>query len=197
MVWKCPLSTRNSCQAKIPNPYCNPVSGWPYKPTKEPYINLHIGVMALPYGQACFEGLKVFCHEDGEVYIFRPDETAKHMQSSCDHLKVPQLPTDSFIQAVKTVVIYNIEYVPCMVPMVPCTFIHCCLAAVPALVLSQVPGVGFLVLMIQPVFFILTMLSLPGLLHPPGILVRPLYSEEQSKRRKTCCWIDNRQVSPS
>jgi hypothetical protein len=49
----------------------------------EPYVKLHIGATALHYGQACFEGLKAFCHEDGSVNVFRPDENAKRMQSSC------------------------------------------------------------------------------------------------------------------
>ena len=44
---------------------------------QEPYINLHIGATALHYGQACFEGLKAFAHEDDTVHIFRPDENAK------------------------------------------------------------------------------------------------------------------------
>lgn len=79
---------------------------------KEPYISLHIGATALHYGQACFEGLKAFCHEDGQVYLFRPEENAKRMQSSCRRILMPELPTDLFVNAVKTVVRDNIEYVP-------------------------------------------------------------------------------------
>lgn len=78
----------------------------------EPYIQLHIGATALHYGQACFEGLKAFCHEDGTVNIFRPDENAKRMQASCDRIRMAQMPTDLFIDAVKAVVNDNIEYVP-------------------------------------------------------------------------------------
>eukprot|EP00956_Cyclotella_meneghiniana_P016768 scaffold26751_cov67-Cyclotella_meneghiniana.AAC.5 len=44
---------------------------------ESPYINVHIGATALHYGQACFEGLKAFAHEDGSVYMFRPDENGK------------------------------------------------------------------------------------------------------------------------
>jgi len=79
---------------------------------QEPYINLHIGATALHYGQACFEGLKAFCHADGSVNVFRPDENAKRMQNSCDRIMMPQLPTDKFVQAVQTVVQDNMEYVP-------------------------------------------------------------------------------------
>jgi branched-chain amino acid aminotransferase len=73
---------------------------------------LHIGATALHYGQACFEGLKAFCHEDGEVYCFRPEENAARMQSSCRRTVMPELPTDIFMDAVQKVVQDNIEYVP-------------------------------------------------------------------------------------
>ena len=79
---------------------------------KEPYINIHIGATALHYGQSCFEGLKAFCHEDNQVYIFRPEENASRMQSSCQRIKMPELPTDKFVDAVKRVVRDNMEYVP-------------------------------------------------------------------------------------
>ena len=79
---------------------------------KEPYVNLHIGATALHYGQTCFEGLKAFAHSDNSVHLFRPDENAARMQSSCRRTVMPELPTDLFVQAVEQVVIDNIEYVP-------------------------------------------------------------------------------------
>jgi branched-chain amino acid aminotransferase len=79
---------------------------------EEPYIKLHIGATALHYGQACFEGCKAFCHADGSVNVFRPDENAKRMQSSCERTMMPQVPTELFVNAVKAVVQDNIEYVP-------------------------------------------------------------------------------------
>ena len=48
---------------------------------QSPYINVHIGATALHYGQSCFEGLKAFAHDDGSVYMFRPDENAKRWVS--------------------------------------------------------------------------------------------------------------------
>lgn len=73
---------------------------------------MHIGATALHYGQSCFEGLKAFCHEDGEVYVFRPDENAKRMQASCRRTMMPELPTEKFLEAIQKVVRDNIEYVP-------------------------------------------------------------------------------------
>lgn len=79
---------------------------------KDPYVNLHIGATALHYGQACFEGLKAFCHEDGDVYVFRPDENAKRMQRSCIRTMMPELSYDLFFDAIQKVIVDNIEYVP-------------------------------------------------------------------------------------
>ena len=79
---------------------------------KEPFVNVHIGATALHYGQACFEGLKAFTHSDGSVHLFRPEENAARMQSSCRRILMPELPTDLFVKAIEQVVIDNIEYVP-------------------------------------------------------------------------------------
>ena len=78
----------------------------------EPYVRLHIGATALHYGQSCFEGLKAFCHADNSVHVFRPEENAARMRSSCRRILMPELPTDRFVAAVETVVRDNLEYVP-------------------------------------------------------------------------------------
>lgn len=78
----------------------------------EPYVRIHIGATALHYGQACFEGLKAFCHADNSVHLFRVDENAKRMQSSCQRIMMAELPSDLFIDAVRKVVQDNIDYVP-------------------------------------------------------------------------------------
>lgn len=79
---------------------------------KEPYVNIHIGATALHYGQAAFEGLKAFTHADDSVHIFRPDENAARLQSSCDRIMMAPIPTETFVAACNTVVRDNIEYVP-------------------------------------------------------------------------------------
>jgi len=79
---------------------------------ESPYLQMHIGATALHYGQSCFEGLKAFAHEDGSVHMFRPDENAKRMQSSCERTRMAPLPTDKFIAACNEAVRDNIEYVP-------------------------------------------------------------------------------------
>ena len=78
----------------------------------DPYINLHVGATALHYGQSCFEGLKAFAHGDGSVHLFRPDENAKRIRSSCERLMMPAPPPDFFVEACARVVADNVAYVP-------------------------------------------------------------------------------------
>jgi len=79
---------------------------------KEPYINVHIGATALHYGQAAFEGLKAFTHADGSVHVFRPEENAARLQSSCARIMMEPLSETQFVDAVTEVVRDNIAYVP-------------------------------------------------------------------------------------
>ncbi|MBQ7207957.1 MAG: branched-chain amino acid aminotransferase [Lentisphaeria bacterium] len=75
-------------------------------------ITISVAANVLHYGQAAFEGLKAFRCKDGKVRIFRPEENAKRLNSSARHLIMPEFPVERFVEAVKTVVRDNIEYVP-------------------------------------------------------------------------------------
>lgn len=79
---------------------------------ESPYLNIHIGATALHYGQSCFEGLKAFAHDDGSVYMFRPDENAKRINRSGERVMMPQIPVETFVKACNDVVKDNIAYVP-------------------------------------------------------------------------------------
>jgi branched-chain amino acid aminotransferase len=57
------------------------------------------GAMGMHYGQALFEGIKAFMHDDGEIYIFRPDKNAKRLNNSADILCMPRVDEDVQIDA--------------------------------------------------------------------------------------------------
>ncbi len=76
------------------------------------YINLHMAATCLHYGQESFEGLKAFRGKDDKIRIFRMEENAKRMQSSCRGIMMAELPTDRFVEAVLKVVELNKHYVP-------------------------------------------------------------------------------------
>jgi len=75
-------------------------------------ITMNIAANALHYGQAIFEGGKAFRCKDGKVRIFRPEENAKRLNRSAAHLLMPEFPVDKFVEAAKTVVRDNIDYIP-------------------------------------------------------------------------------------
>ena len=66
----------------------------------------------LHYGQEAFEGLKAFRCPDGKVRVFRMDENAARLQSTCRGIMMPEVPTELFCEMVKKVVRLNQEYIP-------------------------------------------------------------------------------------
>ena len=54
--------------------------------SSEEYLNLHMAATCLHYGQEAFEGLKAFRGKDGKVRIFRLEENAARLQSTCQAL---------------------------------------------------------------------------------------------------------------
>jgi branched-chain amino acid aminotransferase len=79
---------------------------------KEPYLNMHIGATALHYGQAAFEGLKVFRAKDGVARAFRPLENARRLNRSARRSCMAELPEDLFMDAIRRVVKANMDFVP-------------------------------------------------------------------------------------
>ncbi len=75
-------------------------------------ISLSIAANALHYGQALFEGGKAFRCKDGKVRLFRPEENGKRLNLSASHLQMPEFPVEKYVEAVKTVVRDNAEFVP-------------------------------------------------------------------------------------
>jgi branched-chain amino acid aminotransferase len=75
-------------------------------------INLHMAATCLHYGQEAFEGLKAFRGKDKKVRIFRLDENAKRLQSSCDGIMMAKLPIEKFTEAVIRAVKLNERFVP-------------------------------------------------------------------------------------
>ena len=76
------------------------------------YINMHMAATCLHYGQEAFEGLKAYRCPDGKVRVFRMDENAKRLQSTCRGILMPELPTELFEEMVRKVVTLNQEWIP-------------------------------------------------------------------------------------
>ncbi|KAE8302733.1 Branched-chain amino acid aminotransferase [Giardia duodenalis] len=84
----------------------------PLELVNEPTFNISIAASALHYGQAVFEGLKVFRTVDGRVAAFRPVENARRLISSCDGLCMESPSEQLFLNALAMVVRDNVDYIP-------------------------------------------------------------------------------------
>mmetsp|Transcript_11163 Transcript_11163/g.25445 ORF Transcript_11163/g.25445 Transcript_11163/m.25445 type:complete len:416 (+) Transcript_11163:74-1321(+) len=77
-----------------------------------PYILLHINSGALHYGVSVFEGLKGFACKDGMVRIMNPTMNAARMQQGARKLRMPEVPTEMFVEGVSEAVKRNAEFIP-------------------------------------------------------------------------------------
>ncbi|MDF9815852.1 branched-chain amino acid aminotransferase [Streptomyces sp. SPB162] len=79
-----------------------------------PYAPLSIDPanMTLHYAQTIFEGLKAYRQPDGTVATFRPEANAKRFQDSARRLAMPELPIETFIEAVDAIVGQDKAWVP-------------------------------------------------------------------------------------
>jgi branched-chain amino acid aminotransferase len=68
----------------------------PYAP-----LSLDPATSVLHYGQAIFEGLKVYRQPDGSIASFRPDANAARFQRSSERLAMPQLPVEIFLESIR------------------------------------------------------------------------------------------------
>ncbi len=80
--------------------------------TEDNNIVLNECAGVLQYAQTCFEGLKAYTTENGEIVVFRPDLNAQRMADSCRRMEMPVFPEDKFVEAVEMVVKANKEWVP-------------------------------------------------------------------------------------
>lgn len=75
-------------------------------------MTIHIAATCFHYGQACFEGSKAFRQTDGRIACFRPDAHARRMILSAERLAMQPPPESLFLDAVRTIVSRNQDYVP-------------------------------------------------------------------------------------
>lgn len=64
------------------------------------------------YAQEIFEGLKAYRTAENRIQLFRPECNGDRMQDSCDRMCMPPIPTEDFVQACKTLVEVDKDWVP-------------------------------------------------------------------------------------
>jgi len=79
----------------------------PYGP-----IALDPSAMVFHYAQELFEGLKAYRCSDGHIQLFRPDKNIERMNNTCRRMCVPEIPMEDALQAIKTLVDFEKDWVP-------------------------------------------------------------------------------------
>ena len=79
-----------------------------------PYKNFSLdpAAMALHYGQAIFEGLKAYSGDNGQVFMFRPEDNFERMNASALRMCMPRIPVDQVLKAMKALVYLDKNWVP-------------------------------------------------------------------------------------
>ena len=85
-----------------------------HSPRIEPYhaLSLDPAAMVFHYAQESFEGLKAYRTKEGKVQLFRPEKNGERLQSTHERLCIPTIPVEDFVQAVKTLVEVDRDWVP-------------------------------------------------------------------------------------
>ncbi|MDO5416498.1 MAG: branched-chain amino acid aminotransferase [Lachnospiraceae bacterium] len=87
--------------------------GW-HDPRVVPYqpLSLEPSSMVFHYGQEMFEGLKAYKADDGRILLFRPDKNIERANRSNRRLCIPEIPEDIFLEALKTLVKVDADWIP-------------------------------------------------------------------------------------
>ncbi|WP_126172394.1 branched-chain amino acid aminotransferase [Altericroceibacterium xinjiangense] len=88
-------------------------SGW-HSATLGPRVPLSLdpATAVLHYAQEIFEGLKAYKLDDGTMALFRPDANARRFNESAARLAMPALPEDTFVEAVRQLVLMDSDWFP-------------------------------------------------------------------------------------
>lgn len=75
-------------------------------------LTLDPAAAVLHYAQEIFEGLKAYRLADGGTALFRPEANARRFNASARRLAMPELPEETFVEAVRQLVFADREWFP-------------------------------------------------------------------------------------
>ena len=93
---------------------CDFKNGAWQEPTIKPYgpLSLDPSAKVFHYGQAVFEGMKAYKDVEGGVFLFRPDQNAKRINTSSKRLAIPEFPESLFFEALESLLKLDKDWVP-------------------------------------------------------------------------------------
>ncbi|MBQ1501071.1 MAG: branched-chain amino acid aminotransferase [Firmicutes bacterium] len=75
-------------------------------------IPIHPAAVVFHYGVEVFEGMKAYNTPDGRALLFRPDANGRRINNSGARLLIPPVPVEDFVEAVKTLVAVDKDWIP-------------------------------------------------------------------------------------
>jgi branched-subunit amino acid aminotransferase/4-amino-4-deoxychorismate lyase len=75
-------------------------------------IPTHPASLALNHGVSCFEGMKAFAGEDGQVRLFRPELNMARLLRSATRLSLPEFDPDELLPILKRLVALDAAWTP-------------------------------------------------------------------------------------
>ncbi|MBL7740466.1 MAG: branched-chain amino acid aminotransferase [Chitinophagaceae bacterium] len=79
----------------------------PYQP-----LLLEPSLAALHYGQAIFEGIKAYKDQQGNAYIFRPQDNFKRFNRSAERMNMPLVPEEIFMDGMSKLIHLDKSWIP-------------------------------------------------------------------------------------
>jgi branched-chain amino acid aminotransferase len=82
----------------------------------KPYqaLSLEPSLTSLHYGQAIFEGIKAYKDEQGNAFIFRPEENFKRFNISAERMMMPTVPEEIFMDGMRQLIDLDRDWIPTM-----------------------------------------------------------------------------------
>ncbi|SDS12842.1 branched-chain amino acid aminotransferase [Formosa sp. Hel1_31_208] len=85
---------------------CDYIDGEWQQPKIMPYgpMSMEPSARVFHYGQAVFEGMKAYKDDNGDVFLFRPEENFNRINKSCARLAMPEFPKEYFFEGLKALI---------------------------------------------------------------------------------------------
>ncbi|WP_103327505.1 branched-chain amino acid aminotransferase [Bacteroidetes bacterium endosymbiont of Geopemphigus sp.] len=94
--------------------YCAYRQGCWQRPKIKPLepLTLSPAASVFHYGQAVFEGMKAYKDENGDVFLFRPQENIRRLNRSAERLNMPSFSEEIFLEGLSKLVDLDRHWVP-------------------------------------------------------------------------------------
>jgi len=92
---------------------CDYVNGEWKAPEIVPYgpLTLDPSARVFHYGQAVFEGMKAYKDDNGDTFLFRPDENFNRINKSAERLAIPEFPEAYFFEGLTSLLQIDNEWI--------------------------------------------------------------------------------------